>query len=171
MFRLKETKADRFCRLAEARVNKIIKMIRLLGNCSKVEIYEYSPEQVEQIFRALYFELNQAHGRYISSPKKKHRFSLSNEEPPVDDALKGPSVAVTLPDGTILKAVAYEKGNHPAINTYLVDLHGSEDEVCFAEFNPGKDYGHQLYIGAYQFQNDNTTYYQPYMAERDSKDE
>ena len=31
---MKESKIDRFRRVAEARVNKIIKMIRLLGNCS-----------------------------------------------------------------------------------------------------------------------------------------
>ena len=31
---MRESKSARFCRLAEARVNKIIKMIRLLGNCS-----------------------------------------------------------------------------------------------------------------------------------------
>ena len=168
---MKETKADRFRRLAEARVNKIIKMIRLLGNCSKEEIYEYSLEQVEQIFRALHFELNQAHGRFLGSPKKKHRFSLSDKESPADDAPEEPSVAVTLPDGTILKAVAYEKGDYPAINIYLVDLQGNKEEVCFAEFNPEKDHGHQLCIGTYQFQNDETTYYQPYMAERDSKNE
>lgn len=168
---MKETKADRFCRLAEARVNKIIKMVHLLGNCSKAEIYEYSPEQVEQIFRALYLELNQAHGRFFATPKKKHRFSLSDREPPADNAPEEPSVAVTLPDGTALKAVAYEKGDYPAINIYLVDLQGIKEEVCFAEFNPEKDYGHQLCIGTYQFQNDETTYYQPYVAERDSKDE
>lgn len=31
---MNESKTDRFRRVAEARVNKIIKMIRLLGNCS-----------------------------------------------------------------------------------------------------------------------------------------
>lgn len=32
---MKESKIDRFRRVAEARVNKIIKMIRLLGNAPK----------------------------------------------------------------------------------------------------------------------------------------
>lgn len=47
---MKESKEDRFCRVAEARVNKIIKMMRLLGNCSNNAVYAFSPEQVEQIF-------------------------------------------------------------------------------------------------------------------------
>ena len=49
----KESREDRFRRLAEARVNKIIAMIRLLGNLSSRSIYAYTLEQVEQIFSAL----------------------------------------------------------------------------------------------------------------------
>lgn len=37
---MKESKIDRFRRVAEARVNKIIKMIRLLGNCSGTSVYQ-----------------------------------------------------------------------------------------------------------------------------------
>lgn len=47
---MKESKEDRFCRVAEARVNKIIKMMRLLGNCSNNAVYAFSPEQVEKFF-------------------------------------------------------------------------------------------------------------------------
>lgn len=39
---MKESKIDRFRRVAEARVNKIIKMIRLLGNCSGTSVYAYT---------------------------------------------------------------------------------------------------------------------------------
>lgn len=46
---MKESKIDRFRRVAEARVNKIIKMIRLLGNCSETGVYEYTDAQVEYI--------------------------------------------------------------------------------------------------------------------------
>ena len=41
----KESKSDRFVRLAEARVNKLIKMIRLLGNCSMKCNYEFTEDQ------------------------------------------------------------------------------------------------------------------------------
>ena len=54
---MKESKIDRFRRVAEARVNKIIKMIRLLGNCSETGVYEYTDAQVEYIFSALQSEL------------------------------------------------------------------------------------------------------------------
>lgn len=37
-----ETKRDKFVRLAEARTNKIIDMVQLLGNCSNTSQYEYS---------------------------------------------------------------------------------------------------------------------------------
>ena len=53
----KESKSDRFVRLAEARVNKLIKMIRLLGNCSMKCNYEFTEDQVSQIFSTLYDEL------------------------------------------------------------------------------------------------------------------
>lgn len=44
----KEPKDERFIRLAEARVNKIIKMVRLLGNLSGSSNYSYTDSQVEQ---------------------------------------------------------------------------------------------------------------------------
>ena len=41
-----ESKRERFVRLAEARTNKIIDMIQLLGNCANKSNYEYSKEDV-----------------------------------------------------------------------------------------------------------------------------
>ena len=60
----RESKEDRFRRVAEARVNKIIKMIRLLGNCSRSETYTHTQEQVDQIFAALQSELDAAKARF-----------------------------------------------------------------------------------------------------------
>ena len=57
---MKESKADRFRRVAEARVNKIIKMIRLLGNCSGTGVYEFTDAQAAYIFSALQSELDKA---------------------------------------------------------------------------------------------------------------
>ncbi|AMH94058.1 hypothetical protein AR505_0337 [methanogenic archaeon ISO4-H5] len=48
-----ESRNEKFCRIAEYRTNRIIDMIRLLGNCSNKSTYDYTPEQVEQIFRAI----------------------------------------------------------------------------------------------------------------------
>lgn len=48
-----ETKRARFVRLAEARTNKIITMLRLLGNCSSPATYEYTPADIHKIFKAI----------------------------------------------------------------------------------------------------------------------
>ena len=75
---MKESKADRFRRVAEARVNKIIKMIRLLGNCSGTGVYEYTDTQVAYIFSALQSELDKAKRRFRKPLLGKHRFSLTD---------------------------------------------------------------------------------------------
>ncbi len=48
-----ETKRARFVRLAEARTNKIITMLRLLGNCSSPATYEYTQADIHKIFKAI----------------------------------------------------------------------------------------------------------------------
>ena len=45
-----ETKRERFVRIAEARTNKILEMMRLLGNCSSKGNYEYTDEDIKKIF-------------------------------------------------------------------------------------------------------------------------
>ena len=52
-----ETKRDKFVRIAEARTNKIINMIQLLGNCSNQSLYEYSQKDVNKIFNAIQEEI------------------------------------------------------------------------------------------------------------------
>ena len=42
-----ETKKEKFVRIAEARTNKIIDMIKLLGNCSNKAVYDYSKEDIK----------------------------------------------------------------------------------------------------------------------------
>ena len=74
---MKETRSIRFKRLAEARVNKIIKMVRLLGNLSVTTIYAYEPDQIVQIFTAIQDELNKARSRFYEAGKQnRKRFTL-----------------------------------------------------------------------------------------------
>lgn len=54
---MKDDKKDRFIRIAENRTNKIIKMIKLLGNCANKSAYDYNNEQVQKIFSAIEKEL------------------------------------------------------------------------------------------------------------------
>lgn len=72
-----ETKRERFVRIAEARTNKILDMIQLLGNCSNSSAYEYSQADVEKIFNAIETEVREAKKKFNKAESKKgSRFSL-----------------------------------------------------------------------------------------------
>lgn len=72
-----ETKRDKFVRIAEARTNKIINMIQLLGNCSNQALYEYSAKDVNKIFNAIHTELDEAKKRYSKQDSQKgSKFTL-----------------------------------------------------------------------------------------------
>lgn len=59
-----ESKRERFVRIAEARTNKIIDMIQLLGNCSNRGTYDYSKDDVRKIFGAIESELKTAKAKF-----------------------------------------------------------------------------------------------------------
>ena len=71
-----ETKHEKFIRVAEARTNKIIDMMRLLGNCSNKVTYDYTNEDIEKIFGALEDELRKCKAKYKELPENEKRFSL-----------------------------------------------------------------------------------------------
>jgi uncharacterized protein with HEPN domain len=73
----KETKRQRFVRIAEARTNKIIDMIHLLGNCSNTSAYEYTSIDIDKIFSAIESELKETRKKFSSIVSKKgSRFTL-----------------------------------------------------------------------------------------------
>jgi hypothetical protein len=73
----KETKSERFVRLAEARTNKILDMMKLLGNCSSKSNYEYSDEDVKKIFNALERELKETKAKFQGQgDSREERFKL-----------------------------------------------------------------------------------------------
>lgn len=77
MAKERETKRDKFVRLAEARTNKIINMIQLLGNCSNANAYDYTPKDVEKIFKTIQAELDEARKKFNKlENKKESRFTL-----------------------------------------------------------------------------------------------
>jgi hypothetical protein len=57
-------KRKKFVELAEARVNRSIRDIRLVGNLANKSAYEYSDEDAKRIFRALQKELDAAKARF-----------------------------------------------------------------------------------------------------------
>lgn len=72
-----ETKREKFVRLAEARTNKIIDMIQLLGNCSNLSTYEYTSHDVDKIFSAIESELREAKKKFAKQDNNKgERFKL-----------------------------------------------------------------------------------------------
>ena len=77
MAKIQETKRDKFVRLAEARTNKIIDMIQLLGNCSNLGAYDYTQQDVDKIFTAIENEMREAKKKFSKVDSKKgSRFSL-----------------------------------------------------------------------------------------------
>ena len=73
---MKETKSEKFVRIAEARTNKIIDMIKLLGNCSNTNTYEYSKEDVQKIFGAIEDELKVAKSKFDLKDTSDKKFRL-----------------------------------------------------------------------------------------------
>lgn len=70
-------KRSKFVELAEARVNRAIKDIRLIGNLANRGAYSYEDEDVKKIFRALQKELDAAKARFSGdSGGKDNEFTL-----------------------------------------------------------------------------------------------
>ena len=71
-----ETKRDRFVRIVENRTNKIIDMLRLLGNCANKSNYDYTEADVQKIFNTLEKELKAAKMKYTSVGTEEDKFKL-----------------------------------------------------------------------------------------------
>ena len=77
MMKERETKREKFVRLAEARTNKIIDMLQLLGNCSNSSAYDYTQDDVDKIFSAIEAEVREAKRKFNKKEThKSSRFSL-----------------------------------------------------------------------------------------------
>lgn len=70
-------KRGKFVQLAEARVNRAIKDVRLIGNLANRSAYEYGDEDVKKMFRALQKELDAAKARFTGDTGgKDNEFTL-----------------------------------------------------------------------------------------------
>jgi hypothetical protein len=72
----KVDKKGNFKRIAEARTNKLLDALSLLGNLSNKSYYEYSQEQVDAIFNAIQEELDNQRKRFSEEEHKKKKFRL-----------------------------------------------------------------------------------------------
>lgn len=64
-------KRSRFVDLAQARVTKAAQMLRLIGNLSNLNNYEYSEEDAQKIFSALESEMKLLKAKFQTAMSKK----------------------------------------------------------------------------------------------------
>lgn len=70
----KESRHDRFKRLASKRTNDILEKIRILGNCYNKSSYEYTEEEVNKIFSEIEKQLKLTKAKFLAG--KRERFKL-----------------------------------------------------------------------------------------------
>ena len=70
------TKRERFVRIVERRVNKILNDLDSLGKCSNRKNYEYTSEDVREIFRAIANKVKTIKSLYESSNQTTNQFVL-----------------------------------------------------------------------------------------------
>ena len=70
----KETRHERFKRLASKRTNEILEKIRILGNCSNKSSYEYTEEEMNKIFSEIEKQLKLTKAKFLAG--KRERFKL-----------------------------------------------------------------------------------------------
>ena len=70
---MSKQKEENFIRLAENRTNKVLDMIRLLGNLSNTSNYSYTQDQVDKIFGAIEKELAIAKRKFDTSGEEKFK--------------------------------------------------------------------------------------------------
>lgn len=70
--RQRETKAERFVRVAEQRTRRVVDTVQSLSNCASRVCYDYTPEQVEQIITALESEVRRLQSTFAG----ENRFTL-----------------------------------------------------------------------------------------------
>lgn len=73
MENVKESKAERFVRVAEPRVGRACKAISLIGNFATGD-YEYTEQQVDAMFAAMQEALNTARAKYRKGKESPFKF-------------------------------------------------------------------------------------------------
>ncbi|GAG27797.1 unnamed protein product [marine sediment metagenome] len=65
-----ENKREKFLRLATQRTNEALGRLRILGNCSNRQIYDYNETDVDKIFSAIDKKLREVRSKF-HFPKKE----------------------------------------------------------------------------------------------------
>ena len=72
---MNETKHEKFCRLAENRMNNTLKQLELLGNLSNKSSYDYTQQDVDKILKALKAAVSSVEHAFKADSKSK-KFTL-----------------------------------------------------------------------------------------------
>ena len=84
---IKETRQERFRRLAERRTNAVLNQLRLISNLSNKSNYSWDQKDIKKIFRAIEAEVSLTKARFAGSPEG---FTLTEKvKPKVKIAQKG----------------------------------------------------------------------------------
>lgn len=75
----KESKKQRFDRISAARKTKILDVIRLLENCANKSNYEYTRDEIENLFSSLETALHSAKAKFTSDTKQQRIDMFRNE--------------------------------------------------------------------------------------------
>lgn len=67
---MEETRRQRFKRLANQRVNKVLNQLRVLGNLANKSYYDYNEDDINKMFRAVDTQLKAVKGKFHIGPKK-----------------------------------------------------------------------------------------------------
>lgn len=70
----KESKRERFRRLATQRTNVVLHRLQILEHCANPQLYDYSNEDVRKMFHAIESELKRVKTKFTNSNKSE--FSL-----------------------------------------------------------------------------------------------
>lgn len=71
-----ETKNEKFLRIAEARVNKLVDLIHKIDNLSNKNNYEFTEEQAKQIFDFIQDELDEVKVHFFKTGKEERKFKF-----------------------------------------------------------------------------------------------
>ena len=71
-----DQRKENFKRIAESRTNKIIDLIQLLGNLKNKSFYDYTDDQIMQIFEIIENELQTQKKLFLEKENKTTKFKL-----------------------------------------------------------------------------------------------
>lgn len=74
-----ESKADKFVRLGESRVNKVMEAIGRIEHLANRGNYDYTPEQVEEMFSIMENRLAEVKSRFAPKQAKNNAFSFGTK--------------------------------------------------------------------------------------------